>query len=184
MSFWEVNGVKPTGKPEDAFTDSFTIVPDGTQANAMISSAKVSVYNDGEKTDIKIYWKLVDGDFKGSVIKQTIKVFDSKDDKRLKALNMLKLIMDLCGFRPSHGGDPSDEDLAELKGNICGIKIRQWQMQNEQTGIWGEGNWVSEVHKDIEVLTGNALKPIVHNNVNSQSNDVDWSKGLDDDLPF
>jgi hypothetical protein len=184
MSFWEVNGVKPTGKPEDAFSNSFRNIPDGTQANAMISSAKVSVY-DNEKTGINIAWKIVDGDFKGCIVNQSIKVFDKKDEKRIKALNMLKLIMVLCSFTPSHDGEPTDVDLASLKGNICGIKIQQWQMQNKKTGIWSEGNWVSEVHKDIEVLTGIPLEPLPSNDATyNDAQNTDWSKPIEDDISW
>ena len=57
---------------------------------------------------------------------------------------MLKLIMDLCNFKPTHANEPTALELMAMSGKVLGIKIREWQIEKSDGKIM-EGNFVSEV---------------------------------------
>lgn len=143
MSFWDLSsGSKATGNADDAFTASFGIIPDGTKAEAIIQKFSV---DSGEKPFINIQWKLSSGEYKGRVVFQKIHCWDEKASKADRAKNMLMLIYKLLDHKPSHGGDPTDKDLAPMTGRGLGIKIAEWNMIGND-GVAKQGNFVSECH--------------------------------------
>ena len=140
MSFWKspIAGSSITGKPEDSFISEIKRIPNGTKALAIIK--KFEYVDRFSPPFFQITWKLVDGEFKNHEVKQSIKAFDENDNKRYKALNMLKLVFDLAQFKPTHNDIPTGDDLAHMLDKIMGISILEWQMGDK------DGNWVNEVH--------------------------------------
>ena len=194
MSFWELpSGKKITGSAEDAFLPSFSTIPDGTMAIATIKSFEVvnkeaTQYQDEQKF-IEIKFKLVDGDFKNREVSQKIKVFQGKPEQVERNLNMLKLVMDLCGYKPTHNNEPTTEELSTMCGKVLGIKIREWSMPKHDGGFM-EGNHVSEVWSSVGFVCETGVKMEVTHTPNSGTDsaltrnsrsDVDL---LDQDLPF
>ncbi len=141
MAFFESKtGVPLTGNAEDAFTGSFTIIPDGTKATAQIKLFEPKEY-DGDKF-YQITWKIVSDSFKGQEVRQKMATFDDKPEKAQRALNMMMRIYKLCGYSPAHNNAPSLDDLRPMVGKVFGIKIQEWAHKGK------EGNFVSEVHAD------------------------------------
>jgi hypothetical protein len=160
--FWSSGtGKMPTGKPEDAFVQSFTIIPEGTCAEALIKSftlvEKENKYSDRPDKFYQIVWKLCSGDFANREVTQKIKCFDGKPEQIDRALNMLKLIMQICDFKPTHAGAPQDMELIFMSNKILSIKIGEWSMPKKDM----EGNHVREVWKSGELPTETGIKTVV-----------------------
>lgn len=155
MSFWTSDLGEITGKPEDAFSSTFVLIPDGTRALAKIS--KFTNDSDAFGSFINLEWILIDGEFKNRKINQKLRVFlNGSDDKskyaHKKALNMLKLIYDTFEIKLKHKNAPSDSDLSEFHGKIAGIVIFETQPNADGK----QYNRVGEVHssKDFKSETG------------------------------
>ena len=156
--FWESELGEVSGKPEDAFVKSFTLIADNTMALARIDKFTNDEYS-GNKF-LKIEWMITEGDYSGAKVEQKLKVWGDNRDKdpvrtRHRALNMLKLLYQLYDIKPKHSEDPTDADLAIFAGKIAGIKIRETE-PNEQGRQY---NWVSEIHapKGFKSETGTKL---------------------------
>lgn len=186
--FWSSDLGEVTGNPADAFAKFKTQIPDGTTALARIESFVNDEY-EGNKF-LKIEWVLTDGDFKGAIVEQKLKVYGdsmAKDPARARhrALNMLKLIYQLYNIKPKHSNDPTDSDLSVFVGKSAGIKIRETEPNDKGR----QYNWVSEIHdaKDFKSETGTS---IVFTHKNSQGDlDSAFSRNQqtnDDsnDIPF
>lgn len=149
MNFWQSELGEVSGKSEDAFTKSFSIIPDGTLALARIDKF-VNVENNGLKF-LNIEWHLVEGEYKGAKVNQKLKVLDAdhrdKDPAktRHRALNMFKLLYQLFKMQPKHADAPTDADLSLFDGKKAGIKIQETN-PNEEGKVY---NYVSEVHSEI-----------------------------------
>jgi len=194
MSFWDSEIGNVTGNAADAFAKSFTQIPDGTLALARIESFANAYYN-GNKYLI-IDWMLTEGDFRGQKVNQKLKVYGDPMAKdpikaRHRALNMLKLVYQLYGVKPTHANDPTDEDLSIFKGKVAGIKIRETE-PNEQGKQY---NWVGEVHDAKGFKSETGVSVVVTHTHNAQglmdSALIRNSRGLnpnnqdlDDDIPF
>tara|TARA_R110000868_G_C10972576_1_gene770506 strand:- start:32797 stop:33387 length:591 start_codon:yes stop_codon:yes gene_type:complete len=196
MSFWESELGEVTGNAADAFAKSFTQIPDGTMALAKIDGFVNAEYN-GNKY-LSISWLLTDGDFKGAKVEQKLKVFGdpmAKDSAkaRHRALNMLKLLYQLFKIKPTHAGDPTDQDLASFTGRSAGIKIRETE-PNDQGRQY---NWVAEIHeaKGFKCETGISVV-VTHTNTQtyhapgqvdsafSRNQAAVSDQDLTDDIPF
>lgn len=195
--FWtSPTGETITGDPSVAFIKEFSVIPEGTMAIAAIHAAimvskEATQYSEIDKY-IDITYKLMDGDFKGREIHQKIKVFFGKPEAIARNLNMLKLVMDLCKFKPTHNGEPTNEDLRNLVGKVVGIKIGEWSAPKKDGGIM-EGNFVREVHPSAGFKCETGVKAeVVHSRPNLDSAfsrnataGTDLGTGsLNDDLPF
>lgn len=193
--FWSSDLGEITGKAEDAFAKSFTIIPDGTMALAKIESFVNDENQEGFKC-LVVNWVLNDGDFKGCKVTQKIKVFGGEPqyDKdpaktRHRALNMLKLLYQQFGLSPENKEPPSDKALMVFNGKIAGIKIRETEPNADGRSF----NWVAEVHKAAGFKSETGVKLTV---THAPSGSVDSAltrnkgysdpglKGLDDDIPF
>lgn len=163
MSFWQLSsGDAPKGDAESSHLGNFGLIPDGTQAPAMIKDFLLD--DSGKNSVYTIHWKIVDGEFKSRVVFHKIKCFDPKDSIRDRSLNMLKRIYDLLGQKPTHSDMPTTNDLAPMKGQILGIKIGEWH-QNGDDGVYREGNHITEVHKAdsaFETITGIKNETVGH----------------------
>ncbi len=193
-NFWKSGtGAEVTGDPKKAFLPDFSIIPDNTYALAKIEIfefvSKVSTYDQSVQQYYEITWKITDGDFINRVVSQKIKVFDGKPEAIDRNLNMMKLIMDLCNFKPKHADAPNTNDLMPMVGKILGIKIREYSVpKKDGTGML-TGNNVSEVHPTTGFKPATGVKlEVVHT-----ANGVDSAltrnpRGADnlaiDDIPF
>lgn len=194
-SFWvSGSGRKITGAAEEAFLGDFTLIPDGTVADAMIKKfVIVEKNNDYTQTTDKYFeitWKLVSGDFRNREVLQKIKAFAGKPEAIDRALNMLMLVMKLCDYKPSHNNAPVDAELAEMNGKTLTIKIREWHMAKSD-GSMMDGNHVTEVHVcgDVPTETGTLLPPQPRAAVEKKDSALSRNQRvneaeLNDDIPF
>lgn len=194
--FWESELGEITGSAADAFAKFKTQIPDGTMALARIESFVNDEY-EGNKF-LTIEWVLTDGDFKGAMVQQKLKVYGdplAKDPvkARHRALNMLKLIYQLFNTKPKHSNPPTDQDLAVFNGKCAGLKIRE----TEPNSNGRQYNWIAEIHdiKGFKCETGVSLV-VTHTNV-QQSNtqgpldsafdrqsSLPTDTSMDEDIPF
>lgn len=163
--FWKSRtGGKITGEEDKAFLSDFSIIPEGTKAVALIKKFcrvdKDATQWQPAETFIEITYKLIEGDYKGREVKQKIKCYEGKDTQIDRALNMLMLVMKLCDFKPTHGGEPTAEELASMQGKILGIVIGEWLIVKDD-GKNLEGNNVKEVYtsEGFECETGVKAPP-------------------------
>jgi len=193
MSFWTSgSGKEISGKLEDARMPNFSVIPDGTMALAKIESfdlvEKPANEYTGAQTLYEIKWKITSGDFVNREVFQKIKPFDGKPFQIDRALNMMKLIMNLCNYQPTSADAPDSNALSPMLGKILGIKIGEWSVpkKNEPGNL--EGNNVTEVHPAAGFKCETGIKQEV---VHSRSNvDSAFSRNAPivgetlDDLPF
>lgn len=193
-NFWQSGtGAAPTGEASKAFLPDYTTIPNNTAACAQIKLFEVvemtSKAGNALKF-IKITWKIANGDFKSREVQQTIWPFSGEPEQIDRALNMLMLIMKLCDFKPSHDGEPTNDDLMKMHGKVCGIKIREKMTPKKDGSGFFETNFVAEVYpaKDFVVETGVKLeapapKPVADSafarNPRTTSNEFN-----DDEIPF
>lgn len=185
-SFWELsNGQKPTGDASAAHTASFGIIPDGTQAPAIIKDFVLD--ESGKLPVFKITWRITDGDFKNRLVFQKIQAFDEKESKKDKAIEMMMRVYKLCDHKPTHANTPTNSDLSPMQGKTLGIKIQEWSMVRSD-GTLSEGNWVSEVHKvDAEFQTVTGVKSVQTGRPSTVESAFSRNASLpvdDTDIPF
>lgn len=198
-NFWTPpSGNKITGEADKAFLSDFSIIPENSKAVASIKKF-VRVDKDaneytGKQSYLEITYKLIDGDFKGREVSQKIKCFDGTDTSLERNLNMLMLVMKLCDFKPTHGGEPTAEELAGMQGTVLGIVIGEWSIAKKDGGIM-EGNNVREVYsaEGFECETGVKVesKPEPVTSMPESAftrdkarRDADAKEMMDDDIPF
>jgi len=195
MSFWTSGtGNEIKGDAASAFTPDFTVIPDGTMAMAVIDKFSLVEKKDqfgDEKKYYEIVWKIISQDYKGRIVSQKIKPFDGRPEAIDRNLNMLKLVMTLCQFKPTHANAPSSDDLRPMIGKSAGIKIREWSMPKQDGSGMMEGNFVSEIYpaQGFECEIGTKLE-MVHTPPSSV--DSAFSRNprgqtlvdLTDDIPF
>jgi len=192
MGFWESgSGKKITGTSDDAFIPEFTIIPNGTIADAVIKSFFL-VEKDNKFTSLtdkyyELTYKLVSGDYKNREVTQKIKAFSGTPAQVDRALNMLRLVLTLCDYTPTHKDAPTDIDLLPTMGKMVCIKIREWSMPKNDGPGNIEGNFVSEVHASgaLPAETGTKMEQaVVTRSVDSALNRNSTLVDLKDDLPF
>ena len=188
MSFYQSLTGKPIdGLPENTFAAVFELIPNGTQVPAMIKSFELKQPAEFD-AHYQVVWKIVDGEFKGREVRQSIKAFDGNPDKKDRALNMMVRLFKLCEYMPSHQNAPTNQDLFPCLNKVFGIKIQEWSMVRPDGSV-SEGNWVSEVHKadgEFATVTGiKVVKPSKNLGVESALTRNNGTRTmLDDDLPF
>jgi len=163
-SFWETALGFADGKEDNAFTKDFGIIPDGTKAFARIEDFSITdkPANDYKEAQrfYEIKWGITQGDFVGRNVFQKIKCFDADEKIRFKALNMLRLILNLANVAPSAGA-PDTAFLKQLVGRVMGIKIKEWSWVKDDGGML-EGNFISEVHlsSGFEPMVGKKMEVV------------------------
>jgi hypothetical protein len=180
MTFWNSELGELTGRAEDAFTKTFSIIPDGTMAKAKIERFTLTdnIY--------VIDWIITEGDFKGQHVFQKIKAFDQEPKRRHKSLNMLKYLFCLFDIKLTHSEPPNDQDLSKFVEKQAGIKIQEWSMpRTDGPGIM-EGNYISEVHNvnGFKSETGVKLVPAIQPMESALQRNPKGYNDIEDDLPF
>ena len=194
MSFWLSGlGVMPTGLPQDSFVSDFSIIPEGTQAAAVIKQfSLIEKHNEFKGIDEKFYqvtFKLLDGDYKNREVTLKIRCFEGKPEQIQRNLNILKLILQLCDFQPTHQNAPTDQDLMVTIGKSMHIKISEYSLKRDD-GTYFDGNNVREVHKLNTIKTETGTKRVTKQPENlglesALTRNASASMSNDDsDLPF
>jgi len=140
MSFWNLsdnNQLSTSGEFEIA--KAMEPIPAKTQARAIIDEAKWDEYK-GDNY-ISLSWSIIYGEYKNRKVFQKLKVKESDDKKRDKALSMLAAIDANAGGRlVASGKEPTDMELALC---LCNkpmiIRIEVWEIDDKK------GNWISAV---------------------------------------
>ena len=190
MSFWQSgSGAAITGNPADAFVKDFTVIPEGSIAEAVIKGF-VLVDKENKHTGVQdkyymITYKLLNGDHKNQEVTQKIKCFSGKPEAIDRNLNMLRLIMQLCEFKPTHNNAPQDIELIMMVNKILCIKIGEWSMPKQDGSGFLEGNFVREVHASGALAAETGVKAVA----TSKPTDSALTRNakmpeLDNDLPF
>lgn len=149
MSFWQLtDGSAPSGSDSASFASNYGHVPDGTQANAVITNFLPTDFG-GEKM-YQVTWRLLDGDFANTMLKQSINPFSQDQKKSDRAKNMLVRLYNLTDLKPSHSNAPTEEDLKAFIGKKCSVKAGNSIIEGK------EKTWIREVHAmdKLEVKTG------------------------------
>ena len=180
MSFFELStGAKPTGSEAASFASNFMHVPDGTQANAKVKSFEPKEF-DGQKS-FQVVWELVDGEFRGALVKQSITPYAPEPAKSDRAKEMFVRLYNLCELKPKHANEPTKDDLTAFIGKKAALKMGNGLIQ----GV--ERTWVREVHASgqLEVETG-----VTHVSIGSPVESAltrhprGEAPNLNDDIPF
>lgn len=181
-SWWELStGQKPSGSESASFASNFLQIPDNTTANAKIKSFEPKEF-DGQKS-FQIVWTLIDGEYKGAMVKQSITPYAQETVKADRAKEMFVRLYNLCDLKPKHANEPTKEDLSSFNGKACSIKIGNGIIQ----GV--ERTWVREVHSadhlpvetgHTPVMVGSPVDSAFSRNPKTSKMDND----LGDDVPF
>jgi hypothetical protein len=155
-NFWESEIGEISGTVDEAFSKTYSQIPDSTTAISRIEGFENKEYMGTQY--LQIQWVLTEGEFAGRHVFQKLHVFDHDAKKRHRFLNLLKLIYGLFNIKPLDAEPPSDQFLMRFKDKVAGIKI-QLTEPNKDTGK--QYNWVSEVApaKGFECVTGYSPAP-------------------------
>lgn len=176
MTFWESqSGTKIDGSAESSHVQQFKVIPDNTRA--IVSIKDVQLRNIQGDEFYQATYKIIDGDFKGEEVRHKIKAFDNDKKKRDREVNMLMRLFRLCGKQPVGNTAPGNDDLAQLKGSVIGIKIQEWFFDGK------EGNWVSEIHPSDGYVSETGKKA-EHDLSSAFSRNEARNSGIDNDVPF
>jgi len=142
MSFWNLSDDTEKLDTSGSFESgggSFDPIPEGTQVIAMASEAKWDSYEGDEY--ISLRWDVIDGEHKGRIVFQKIRVKDDDSKKRDKAIRMLAAIdSNAGGALMKLGTEPNDMDLANsLTNKPMALKLGVWEFNDKK------GNWVMAV---------------------------------------
>ena len=152
MNFWTLtDGSSPSGSDSASFASNFGHVPEGTQANAVITNFVPSDFG-GEKL-YQVTWRLLDGDFANTMIKQSINPFSADEKKANRSKNMFMRLYNLAELKPTHANAPTEQDLLPFIGKKCSIKAGNGIIEGK------EKTWIREIHAvdKLEVKTGHTV---------------------------
>ena len=175
-------GDKPTGSEAASFASNFIQVPDNTTANAKVKSFEPKEFESSKS--YQIVWELLDGEFKGALVKQSITPFADDAKKADRAKEMFVRLYNLCELKPKHANEPTKEDLMAFIGKSCCIKAGNGVIQ----GV--ERTWVREVHamNHLPSETGHTAVtigiPSAHIDSAYSRNPRVQEASLTDDIPF
>lgn len=162
MGFW----TKSTGEAasvdvnqEGVETGKIIRIPNNTKVLAVIKTIETLSVREGKEADAldgatlgyKIEWEVIEkGEFNGSVQRQGVKVFASKERQRDEALDLL-FYMDNLFTQGAFAAAQEEPDLAELEAAFQGkpaiILVRGMESENAETGEKSYVNWVGGVFR-------------------------------------
>ncbi len=178
MSFWKLtDGSSPSGSDSASFASNFGHVPEGTQANAVITNFVPSDFG-GEKL-YQVTWRLLDGDFANTMIKQSINPFSADEKKANRSKNMFMRLYNLAELKPTHANAPTEQDLLPFIGKKCSVKAGNSIIEGK------EKTWIREIHAadKLEVKTGHTVVATGFPD-SALSRNPRQEIGLTDDVPF
>lgn len=159
----------------------FAPIPKDTRVLAMCDEAKISEYQGQSYINLK--WSIAQPkEYKGRVIFQKIKCWESDSNKRDKALRMLAAIDANAGGKlAASGAEPTDLSLqTSLTAKPMVLKLGVWDIDGKT------GNWVQEVSKHQPKPGTAAPAPAPKPQPAPKPAPVAQSTGvdMDDDIPF
>lgn len=144
-----------TGGTADSGGGNFEPIPDGTKLIAMITEVGWKEFDDDKF--ISIRWDVLQGEYKGRLVFQKVRVLNSNADKRDRQIKMLAAIDEnsggkLAGLGKSRMEDLSDHEMTKALSNTpMEIQVREWKIDKDRQGNplpeseIKKGNWVSAV---------------------------------------
>ena len=117
----------------------FEPIPNNTQLKAIIDEAKWDEYQ--ENKYISLRWSVIDGEHKGRLIFQKVRVLDDDSKKADKAKSMLAAVDANAGGKLMAAGVmPDDMALSiNLMNKPMAIVVAVWEIDDKK------GNWVKAV---------------------------------------
>lgn len=183
MSFFtQSNGqsVQSTGNFESG--GGLAPIPEGTQVLAVIDEAKWDTYQN--ESFISLRWSIAKPqEYANRKIFQKIKVMDSDDSKRDKALMMLAAIDTNAGGKLQAAGvQPDTQALAgALMNRPMVLKLGVWELDDKSKS----GNWVSKVAPRPQAGQAAQSAPAPAQKPQPQPKRAPTAfDDLDDDVPF
>jgi len=144
--FWNTSENKPVQASNDfEVTTALEPIPSNELLRSIITEAKWAEYQGDEYINAR--WDVIEGEYKGRVLFQKIRVKDASDKKRDKAIQMLAAIDANAGGKlMSSGKEPTDVAMMQ---HLCNkpmvIRVRIWSMEDEVTKEVRTGNWIDGV---------------------------------------
>ena len=116
-------------------------IPAGTKLKAAITEAGWKIIQDSDEQFIELRWDVMDGEHKGRVLFQKVRVYLDDAKKADKHRRMFAAIDANCGGKlMAKGDDPSDFDLAtNLCNKLMFIVVGVWEQDGKS------GNWIMGV---------------------------------------
>ena len=183
MSFFtQSNGksVQSTGNFESG--GGLAPIPEGTQVLAVIDEAKWDTYQN--ESFVSLRWSIAKPqEYANRKIFQKIKVMDSDDSKRDKALMMLAAIDTNAGGKLQAAGvQPDTQALAAaLMNRPMVLKLGVWELDDKSKS----GNWVSKVAPRPQAGAAGQSAPAPAPKPQPQPKPAPAAfDDLDDDVPF
>ena len=174
MSLFKLStGQMAQGNPEDAFTPELTIIPNNTYALGVIEKLEQKKFK--EEWYYQVIWKLLNAPLANRIVAQKFYVNNENPGKADRAKEMFMLLHKLSRLPTEYTAfGPTEGDMIKFRGKVCGLLIREWQM-NEK-----EGNFVAELHlpKDFHESVGVKLEP-----KRESKNTASWTSKIDERNP-
>lgn len=186
--FWESPLGQLTGLPADSFVFQYDNrrVPNNSFLSCKVS--KVSWDHDDYKNEdvLDFYFTCNNSEFAGISSRLRIRPYSTTDEVKHRNLNLLKLVYNMFGVRPSHAGAPNDTDFAQFIGKPCGCR---WQLTDPNDKGYTY-NYISEVHP-IQGFTDSVGEETVVTSTPASKVDSAFERNrnnapdlTDEDIPF
>lgn len=180
MSFFTLSdGSKATGSEDRAHFQGFRIIPNNSKILAYLAEIKK---NNGQKAPYyEISWVVYQGEYKDNKVTQRLFPWAQNEKASDRAKEMLFRIFKCCGVLPPEL-EPTQYELAQLQGKVCGIKVKEEEYQ-DQKGQWKEKNDVIEVHpaRDFQEEIGEKM---IFKREKLETSELNPPPFKDDDIPF
>lgn len=170
MSFWTKSNGEQAGANADVNQDGVETgkvirIPDRTKVLGVLKSIELLPVREGKEADAldgatlgyKVEWEVIEkGEYQGSIQRQGIKVFASKERTRDEALELLFFMDNLFadGRFQASGEEP---DIAEMEAAFQNkpaiLLVRGMDSENAETGEKNYFNWVGGVFRYKEPAT-------------------------------
>jgi Protein of unknown function (DUF669) len=147
MSFFNSEHLANTGSMEMGGGD-IEPIPAKTQVKASIDEATWYEPKDGGDKVISLQWSvLAPKEYANRKVFQKLKVTDSDDKKKNKAMMMLAAIDKNCGGKIAKANRVPDNDdlMMALLNKPMVLLLQIWAMEDKNTGETKRGNWVASV---------------------------------------
>ena len=148
----------------------FEPIPNNTQLKVIIEEAKWDEYQMDKYISLK--WTVIDGEYKGRVIFQKVRVLADDTKKADKAKTMLAAIDANAGGKLMAAGVmPDDMSLSlNLMNKPMAIVVAVWEIDDAVTGEKKSGNWV----KAVSPLKAASAQPKTPDATPSQAKNADF----------
>lgn len=165
MGFFDLSdGTDARENEETSFSAETKLapIPDNTTVKAACDQAEWKT-SERDGTYISLRWTVLGPEeYSNRKVFQKIQVLHSEPEKRDKAIRMLRTIDLLGGGKLAKmNKEPTDEQLILALTNVIAmLKLRVWEIEDDDGEITASGNWVAAVsEKSTPVTSKPAAKP-------------------------